>query len=322
MTSTVVDGPTGYTYTPATTLPQFGVFLVLPTGNPTPPAAPTSLSATPGNAQVALFWNASTGATSYNVKRSTTSGGPYTPVKTAQTSTSYTDTALTNGVPYYYVVSAVNNVGEGSNSTQASATPIASDTIPPTVLAASFDWTVSPNQLIVQFSENVATSLSAADVAVQNLSTPGSVPVNGPTYNPATNTATFTFTPAVLPNANFRATLLAAGITDAANNHLDGDGNGVGGDDYLYNFFYLAGDANHDRNVDIVDLGTVGTNWQQSPRTWSQGDFDYSGMVDIVDLGIVGTNWQTYLAPPASAGQSSSPASVVKVKGGATRRKR
>ncbi|MCA1607668.1 MAG: hypothetical protein LC775_19875, partial [Acidobacteria bacterium] len=42
-----------------------------------PPAAPTGLTATAGNAQVALSWTASSGATSYNVKRSTTSGGPY-----------------------------------------------------------------------------------------------------------------------------------------------------------------------------------------------------------------------------------------------------
>jgi hypothetical protein len=71
----------------------------------------------------------------------------------------------------------------------------------------------------------------------------------------------------------------------------------------VYDFFFLNGDANHDRHVDIVDLGIVGTNWQQSPRGWTQGDFDYSGLVDIVDLGIVGTNWQKYLAaapaPPA-----------------------
>ncbi|MFN2513924.1 MAG: hypothetical protein ABR568_21220, partial [Pyrinomonadaceae bacterium] len=51
-----------------------------PTAPPTPPAAPTGLTATAGNAQVALSWTASSGATSYNVKRSTTSGGPYTTI--------------------------------------------------------------------------------------------------------------------------------------------------------------------------------------------------------------------------------------------------
>ncbi len=80
------------------------------------------LAATAGNAQASLTWTASSGATSYHVKRATTSGGPYTQIG-APTSTSYTDTALTNGTTYYYVVSALNSAGESANSTQVSATP-------------------------------------------------------------------------------------------------------------------------------------------------------------------------------------------------------
>ena len=94
-----------------------------PVAPATPPAAPTGLIATAGNAQISLTWNVSTGATSYNVKRSTTSGGPYTVVK-SPTATNYTDPGLTNGTPYYYVVSGVNAAGEGANSTQATATPV------------------------------------------------------------------------------------------------------------------------------------------------------------------------------------------------------
>ena len=41
---------------------------------------PTGLTATAGNQQVTLGWNAVPAATSYNVKRSTTSGGPYTTI--------------------------------------------------------------------------------------------------------------------------------------------------------------------------------------------------------------------------------------------------
>ncbi|MFN2513923.1 MAG: fibronectin type III domain-containing protein [Pyrinomonadaceae bacterium] len=94
-----------------------------PTAPPTPPAAPTGLTATAGNAQVALSWTASSGATSYNVKRSTTSGGPYTTIAPGVTTTSYTDASVTNGTTYYYVVTAVNSTGESANSNQASATP-------------------------------------------------------------------------------------------------------------------------------------------------------------------------------------------------------
>src|SRR5262249_37584342 len=92
-------------------------------GGGTPPPPPTGLTAAPGNAQVTLNWSASSGATSYNVKRSTTSGGPYTTIATGVTATSFTNTGLTNGTTYFYLVSAVNAPGESGNSNQASATP-------------------------------------------------------------------------------------------------------------------------------------------------------------------------------------------------------
>ncbi|WP_407643526.1 glycoside hydrolase family 6 protein [Cohnella endophytica] len=125
---------------------------VIPGGTVTVPAAPTGLTATAGNAQVALSWTASSGATSYTVKRATTSGGPYTNVATGVTATSYTNTGLTNGTTYYYVVSASNSAGASANSTQASATPTAGVTIPaaPTGLTATagnaqvaLSWTAS-----------------------------------------------------------------------------------------------------------------------------------------------------------------------------------
>ncbi|MGD0568234.1 MAG: glycoside hydrolase family 44 protein [Candidatus Sulfotelmatobacter sp.] len=86
------------------------------------PAAPVGLTATPGNMQVSLSWSASSSATSYNVERGTASGGPYTTVN-SPTTTSYVDTGLTNGTTYYYVVTAVNSVGQSAPSSQATATP-------------------------------------------------------------------------------------------------------------------------------------------------------------------------------------------------------
>jgi len=97
---------------------------------PPPPAAPAGLQAMAGNMQVSLTWTASIGATSYHVKRSTTSGGPFTQVS-APTAATFTDAGLTNGTIYYYVVSALNSAGESGNSSQASATPAAPGTPPP-----------------------------------------------------------------------------------------------------------------------------------------------------------------------------------------------
>lgn len=87
------------------------------------PAAPTNLTATAGNAQATLSWSASNGATSYNILRSTTNGGPYTLIATGITATSYVNSKLTNGTTYYYVVQAVDASGPSANSNQASVTP-------------------------------------------------------------------------------------------------------------------------------------------------------------------------------------------------------
>jgi fibronectin type 3 domain-containing protein len=122
-----------------------------PVAPATPPATPSGLQATAGNAQVSLNWTASTGATSYHVKRATTSGGPYTQIS-APTAASFTDAGLTNGTTYFYVVSALNATGESANSAQASATPVAPATPPaaPSGLQAtagnaqvSLNWTAS-----------------------------------------------------------------------------------------------------------------------------------------------------------------------------------
>jgi fibronectin type 3 domain-containing protein len=86
------------------------------------PAIPAGLNATAGEAQVSLSWNVTSDATSYIVKRSTVNGGPYTSVVT-NASTGYVNTGLVNGTTYYYVVSALNAVGESADSAQVSATP-------------------------------------------------------------------------------------------------------------------------------------------------------------------------------------------------------
>jgi len=98
---------------------------IIGSGASTAPSAPTGLTATAGNAQASLVWNAPSGATSYNVKRSLTSGGPYTTVAGSVMGAAYIDTGLTNATPYYYVVTAVNTAGESVNSSQVSATPVA-----------------------------------------------------------------------------------------------------------------------------------------------------------------------------------------------------
>jgi hypothetical protein len=137
-----------------------------------PPPAPTTLMATPGSGLVSLTWNASSGATSYNVKRSTTNGGPYTTVASGVTSTSFTNTGLTNGTTYFFVVSAVNSFGESGNSNQASATPVQPST--GDIFVAPTGTDANPGTI------NSPTTLSAAITRIQ----PGqTIQMRGGTYN-------------------------------------------------------------------------------------------------------------------------------------------
>ncbi len=85
-----------------------------------PPAAPLGLAAAPTISQIPLSWQSSVGATNYNLKRSTTSGGSYTNIASL-TGASYTDASAVVGTVYYYVVTAVDQFGESTNSSPVSA---------------------------------------------------------------------------------------------------------------------------------------------------------------------------------------------------------
>ncbi len=94
------------------------------------PSAPSGLAAAAANGQVSLSWQASAGATTYNVKRSTVSGSE-TLLASGVASTGYVDSAVTNGTTYFYVVSAVNSAGTSANSNEVAATPTAPVTVAP-----------------------------------------------------------------------------------------------------------------------------------------------------------------------------------------------
>lgn len=92
------------------------------TPTPTAPAAPTGVTATGGTNQMTVSWSAVSGATSYNIYYSTTTGvTTATGTKIANATSPYVQTGLTAGTTYYYIVTAVNSTGESTASTQASA---------------------------------------------------------------------------------------------------------------------------------------------------------------------------------------------------------
>lgn len=91
--------------------------------------APTGVQAFPGTAQVTVSWSAVTNATSYEVRRSTVSGGPHASLQTTQT-TQVIDNTAANGVTYFYVVRALGSAGTSPDSAEVMATPLAVNQAP------------------------------------------------------------------------------------------------------------------------------------------------------------------------------------------------
>ncbi len=90
------------------------------------PAIPTNLTAAPSDGQIALTWDAVSNATSYNIYYSLFPGVTTTTgLKTSATVNARTLTNLTDGLAYYFAVTAVNSAGESPLSMEVSATPSA-----------------------------------------------------------------------------------------------------------------------------------------------------------------------------------------------------
>ena len=182
---------------------------------------------------------------------------------------------------------------------------VTQDRIPPTVARAVFNFLTSQS-VQVTFTQNVGASLTPADVQLQNLTTGAFIPAGSMavTFNTSSNTATITFpglANAILPDGNYRLTLLAAGITNGAGQQLDANRDGTGGDNFTFDFFFLNGDANRDRAVNLQDFNILAANFGASPRTFAQGDFNYDGVVNLQDFNILAGRFGQSLAAQAVA---------------------
>jgi hypothetical protein len=92
--------------------------------HPTPHVLTPPVSLTPhvqSSSAIQINWSAVTDSPCYNLKRSTTNGGPYTTVASGVTAGTFTDTGLAANTTYYYVVSSGRiNAGESVNSSLVS----------------------------------------------------------------------------------------------------------------------------------------------------------------------------------------------------------
>lgn len=134
--------------------------------------APTGLAAVPSTGAATLTWSPVANAQSYTLKRSTTSGSGYTTVVTGLLSPSYTNSGLTNGTAYYYVVTAVSGSISSANSAQAAVTPATTPTVFTT--ASSGNWSTAvwtPMSPLAGFATSVVFNNSSSISSSQNLGT-------------------------------------------------------------------------------------------------------------------------------------------------------
>src|SRR5262249_283279 len=144
------------------------------------------------------------------------------------------------------------------------------------------------------FSENVQQSLAVSDIAVNNLTTGGSVPdaQKQISYASATNVATLSFT-SVLADGNYQDQIPAANVTDAAGNPLSADNS--------FSIFFLNADANRDRVVNGLDFNALASNFGRTGRNFGQGNFNYDSLVNTLDFNLLASNFAKALPQPAPA---------------------
>ncbi len=125
---------------------HFTAFAVTAAVDTTPPNAPTNVAAADAKSggAVTLSWTNPTNSdfAKIRVYRSTTSGSTGSAVTTidSKTTTSFTDTGLTDGTAYFYTVRALDTSGnESTNTAQVSATP-SKKTLPKTGRGNLLDW--------------------------------------------------------------------------------------------------------------------------------------------------------------------------------------
>lgn len=120
------------------------------------PTAPTGLTATANSSSsINLVWTGSSSATSFNVLRSTTTGGPYSILSAGLLTRAFTDTGLTPNTTYYYVVEGVNGNGTSGDSSEAQATTQSGVPAAPTGLTATAS---SSSQIALSWSASTGAT--------------------------------------------------------------------------------------------------------------------------------------------------------------------
>jgi hypothetical protein len=158
----------------------------------------------------------------------------------------------------------------------------------PTVSTSDFLFESAPHRLRFNFDRDVRDSLGTDDLVVRSLNTGHTLPPSqfALLYDDDSDVATFMYLGqgsdaigGVLPDGDYRATLLASGISTTAGANPAAD--------YSLEFFFLNGDANRDGRVTLRDFNILADNFGRTGTSFPQGDFTYDGITDLDDFNLL-----------------------------------
>jgi rhamnogalacturonan endolyase len=244
-----------------------------------PPLAPISLSAFPGDTQVTLNWTTVPGVMGYYLYAGTSSGNETNLVVGNYSGTTFTNTALTNGVTYYYVVASTNINGLGPNSPEASATPNANIVFIPRSLIWRGDG-----------AANIWDASGAANCQTNNIST---IFNNGDTLifdNTGSNNVPVvvagTPQPALVTfNASKNYTLNGPGAISGTNQLIK---TGSGMLTINNTNLYSGGTLISNSTVYPGNIGANSSAWGSGPITLAGGTIQFNGYNGSVNTGFGG----------------------------------
>ena len=181
-----------------------------------------------------------------------------------------------------------------STATGFTSCDIGSRQIDPLTVLASLDFN-GAQKINLHFNGDISSTLGFGDVllndfVINGFHSPLGISVSQSVTQGMTDA---TVTLPLLPNdGNYQLILRAGSVADAAGNAL--------AQDFVYNFFILAGDANFDRKVNALDFNVLASHFGMSGVGVAGGDFDFNGVVNTSDFNKLAGRFNKTLAPLAA----------------------
>lgn len=221
--------------------------------------------------------------------------------KTEDTAQSQTADGHASATSFSQNLTITGNTNFSYTFPSYSMTVIELDSVPPPqVIASSYPVATRPDAVTFTFNVDLLTSsLQPGDLTLTRDGS-GPVPtVQSVSWDAATKTATFNLTPGQPANANYHAMLAANSVSNYSNN--------ANASSATLDYYFLAGDGDRSRTVDIQDFNLLAINFGKSGQTFTQGNYDYStdGQVTILDFNILAVNFGGHVDQANSASQTT-----------------